>query len=201
MNKQSPKPLDDRAAQRDLTGVTHAYDAFGRHASMSDGVFLKQTGGTPGEAFTYDDDDNILTKTVNYSTSVALLEGLEISYGYNNDGSRAAMTVPTYESATEDTPGTFDYYYDDTGRMSNMTNPSGGSFIWTYDDNSWLASQTSKDAAGNTMVDATPGRREALPPPVPLRTVQDTFASHGSSISNAPRCWSGRGDLTQLSRV
>ena len=31
-----------------------------------------------------------------------------------------------------------------------------------------------------------PGSQEALPPPSPLRTVQDTFASYGSGTSNAP---------------
>jgi RHS repeat-associated protein len=136
-----------------IANAALTYDGFGRFASLTDGVFL-QVSTNPGEAFTYDDDNDILTKTVNYSSSVLALEGLEISYGYNQDGSRASMTVPTY-SSSGDVAGTFDYSYDDVGRMTGLTNPSGGAFSWSYDNNSWLASQLSKDAAGNTMVDTT----------------------------------------------
>ena len=40
---------------------------------------------------------------------------------------------------------------------------------------------------------ASPGSRAALLPPRPLRTVRESFPSHGSSLSNAP----SRGDAVR----
>jgi len=42
------------------------------------------------------------------------------------------------------------------------------------------------DERFRTYLPLRPSRREALPPPAPLRTVHDTFVSYGSSPSTAP---------------
>jgi hypothetical protein len=73
-------------------------------SSLTDGAFLA-VGTSPGEQFAYDDDDDVTSKTVNYSTSVSALEGLHVSYTFNYDDSQASMSVPTYSSGGRGGPG------------------------------------------------------------------------------------------------
>jgi YD repeat-containing protein len=83
-------------------------------------------------------------------------------------------------------------YYDAACRRTAVQNARGFLSTTVYDRADRVVADI--DPLGNI---TTPGSREALPPSRPLRTVQDTFASHGSSISSAPICRSGRGGLTQ----
>ena len=118
------------------------YDAYGRLHSLTDGVFLK-AGSAPGEALSYDDLDEPMSKTFNYSATVANLENLSVSYTYNPDGSRSGMTVPMDSGTT----GSFSYGYDDLERMASLTNPMGDETDWLYHTNGWLSSQYDYDGS------------------------------------------------------
>ena len=125
-----------------LADESLGYDAYGRLRSLTDGVFLK-VGTAPGEALSYDDLDELTSKTFSYSATVANLENLTVSYAYNPDGSRSGMTVPMGSGTT----GSFSYGYDDLGRMASLTSPMGDETDWLYHTNDWLSSQYDFDGS------------------------------------------------------
>ncbi len=109
-------------------GTTHYdYDQYGRVTHRKDAA---------GDyTFSYDDLDNVLTTTTTYAGIPAkpgALPTQTISYAYNPDGSRAAMTTPA---------GTFTYAYDDAGRMTSVTFPWSQTVFYSYDDVNRLTTQ------------------------------------------------------------
>lgn len=90
---------------------TNGYDVYDRVLISSD------TLGTYTN--TYDDDDNLLSKTTTYTG----LPAAKISYSYNNNGSRASMTTPRALSGSTYSYWTFTYGYDADGQATSVTCP------------------------------------------------------------------------------
>ncbi len=113
-----------------IADVGFTYDTYARRASMSD--------GTGSQNYTYDDLDDLLTKTVNFTNGPT---GLAMVYAYNNDGSCSQLTVPlTYYVAYPST-GSVYYSYDGLGRPVETDYPwgaLGGMTTHTYQANGWL---------------------------------------------------------------
>ncbi len=101
--------------------VAFTYDAYGRMTAKTDGA----------GSYTYIYDDN--NTAYSMSTTYTGLTGTKtVSYGYNNDGSRASMSTPS---------GGFTYTYDGAGRVTSVTNPASETLSWTYLDNNWIWKQ------------------------------------------------------------
>jgi len=106
-----------------VTGVTYSdgtaavnlgasgYDVYDRVTSYSDGV--------GSYTVSYDDDDNLLSKT----TAYAGLPAATVSYSYNYDGSRATLTTPKALSGSTYSYWTFSYGYDSDGQVTSLTCP------------------------------------------------------------------------------
>ncbi len=113
-----------------IADVGFTYDTYARRASMSD--------GTGSQNYTYDDLDELLTKTVNFTNGPP---SQAMVYAYNNDGSRSQLTFPlTYYTAYPST-GSVDYYYDGLGRPIETHYPwggFGGVTTHAYQANGWL---------------------------------------------------------------
>jgi len=104
--------------------VSFTYDAWGNIYSMTDA-----TGTT-----TYARDT--IGRPIAVSSQYTGLGAKVISYGYNPDGSRSAMSVPLSSGA-----GIFYYNYDALGRLTQLINPYSETFNWTYDDNGRVTSE------------------------------------------------------------
>jgi RHS repeat-associated protein len=93
--------------------VHYDHDIYGRVTLLRDGA------GTT--AYTYDENDAILSVTTTYTG----LPPQTISYAYYPDGHRATMTTPA---------GTFRYTYDLAGRITDVQCPwTGGDLHYEYD--------------------------------------------------------------------
>jgi len=104
-------------------GVTYNYDSYNRVSSIVDG-----TGTT---SYTYDDNDAILTTSTAYlKPTTGSYAPVTLSYTYYPDGSRASMTSP----GTFSIRPSFQYWYDDAGRMTNVLQPwVATSISYSYD--------------------------------------------------------------------
>ena len=91
------------------------------------------------------------------------------------------VTNQDYTTRTEN------YTYDDLNRLSTVSYGDGESQTYSFDamGNRLGRTDTITPQTGSpATTTSAPGRGAALPPRLPLRTVRDTFASHGSRISN-----------------
>jgi YD repeat-containing protein len=119
-------------------GVSYIYDAYGR--------VQQRTDAASQEIYAYDDLDVVQSVTTTYlsSTGTALFTR-EVSYTYNNDGSRATMKL-------DNQAGNYQYTYDAAGRLSQIqfpwyvTDQNGNhnlNVVYNYLFNNWLSGQTS----------------------------------------------------------
>ena len=109
-----------------ISAVSFGYDAYSRRTGISD--------GTGSQAYAYDDDDVLTTKTVTW----AGLGAKTISYSFYPNGNRAGMTADGQA---------FSYSYDAVGRMTGLTNALGEQCAWGYRDNGWLQSKALGNAS------------------------------------------------------
>ena len=89
----------------------NGYDVYDRVTSFSDGA--------GSYTASYDDDNNLLSKTTTYTG----LPAATVSYSYYNDGSQATMTTPKALSGSAYSYWTFSDTYDNDGRLAALTCP------------------------------------------------------------------------------
>ena len=120
-----------------LPNVTYTYDGYGRLSGEDNGV-VKQT-------YTYDDADNLLTKTVHFDNG-ALDDTL--TYAYNPDGSVASLTSAHLAVVSAGGTGTTRYTYDNAGNLKQVSYPwqdankAAQSVSYVYDEDDRLIKQT-----------------------------------------------------------
>ena len=102
--------------------ANYTYDGYGRVSSLVYG------GDT--YAYTYDDNDLVLTETDTY----AGLPARVLSYAYNDDGSRASLNISSLGL-------TYTYTYDNAGRLTNTAFSWGDSVTNKYQSNNWMTAQ------------------------------------------------------------
>jgi len=105
------------------TSVTLQRDTLGRVKEVDD-------GNSNVLKYTYDDNDTVTSTSTQYASWPT---AKTVSYGYNWDGTRASMTVPS---------GTYNYGYDIDRRLNAMTDPEGVSSSWLWDDAGRLSTET-----------------------------------------------------------
>ena len=111
-------------------GSVHlSYDSYGRRGNTSPGA-AGMTDVTGSQAYTYDDDDNLISKTVSW---VGVAGSKILTYGLNPNGSRQSMNADGRS---------FAYTYDGVGRLTGLTNDTPEMTSWTYFDNGWLHTKT-----------------------------------------------------------
>ena len=81
------------------------YDAYGRRGNTVAGS-AGMTDATGTQAYAYDDDDDLLTKTVTWT---GVTGSKVLTYAYNPDGSRKTMSAAGRN---------FGYTYDGVGRVT-----------------------------------------------------------------------------------
>jgi RHS repeat-associated protein len=92
------------------------YDAYDRSTGTSD--------GTGTNAYTYDDDNDLLTAVTTY----AGVPAQTLTYAYFPDGSRSSVATPA---------GMYSYTYDAIGRMVSVKNPAGEKSTFSFYANSF----------------------------------------------------------------
>ena len=102
--------------------ATYTYDGYGRVTNLVYG------GDT--YAYTYDDNDLVLTETDTY----AGLPARVLSYTYNDNGSRASMNIASLGL-------TYTYTYDSGGRLKVTSYSWGDSTNNSYLSNNWISAQ------------------------------------------------------------
>ena len=107
--------------------ANYTYDGYGRVSSLVYG------GDT--YAYTYDDNDLVLTETDTY----AGLPARVLSYAYNDDGSRASLNISSLGL-------TYTYTYDNAGRLTNTAFSWGDSVTNKYQSNNWITDQNNNIA-------------------------------------------------------
>jgi len=112
----------------DFSQINYESNGFGRvtstmhQTSTGTGDIVSQTT----EAYTYDDQDNVLTKKTSFDSGVSAT----VTYTYYDNGERATMSLGGY---------TYSYQYNDDGTLSKIipSNGSGpvpgGEVDYTYD--------------------------------------------------------------------
>jgi len=164
-----------KVGRPDRTSLTYTYDADGNQLTQTNGAG-KTTGYTYDALnrqitvtnplhqvtrFGYDFDGNRISLTnpagqvtsysyspANQLTKISYSNAStpDVSYTYNADGYRAAMTDGT---------GTSAYAYDDLGRLSSQTNGAGATVRYGYDNAGDITSITYPN--GNTVTQAYDG--------------------------------------------
>ena len=102
--------------------AAYTYDGYGRVTNLVYG------GDT--YAYTYDDNDLVLTETDTY----AGLPARVLSYAYNDDGSWASLNISSLGL-------TYTYTYDNAGRLTNTAFSWGDSVSNKYQSNNWMTAQ------------------------------------------------------------
>ena len=120
-----------------IGSVSYAYDSYGRRSAMYD--------GTGGQAYAYDDVNNLITKNVSHTG----ITGQTLGYAFWPDGSRKQMTT---------SQGSFLYSYDAVGRMTTLVNPSAETSSWVYQANGWLSTQTQANGTSTVYTRDPQGR-------------------------------------------
>ena len=110
------------------------YDLYNRITLMTD--------GTGTVAYAYDDDDRVTSTKTTFvapnGTSALPVE--TISYAYNTDGTKAAMTTPGTTFLYNG--GRFTYTYDNAGRMTRVNTPwVATALAYTYDADDRIVQQ------------------------------------------------------------
>ena len=107
--------------------ATYTCDDYGRIRTVA--------YGADTYAYTYDDNDLLLSETVTYATLPVGNNTRTTSYTYNPDGSRATMSVDTNVALT------YTYTYDNAGRLRNTAFSWGDSVTNSYLSNNWVSAQ------------------------------------------------------------
>jgi len=134
-------PIDSRLTDIDYpTGTSphFDYDDYGRVTGITD--------STGQFAYTYDDNDLILTATTTYTG----LTPKTITYNYYPDGSRASMSISGFSGYPSSLYYTYGNSYDTAykGRRVTVTPPAGMVFNFSYNTNGQIAERK----VGNTLV-------------------------------------------------
>ena len=106
------------------------------------------SGGAGLTAYTYDDDDDLLSTTRGFSGAAGVLgTGVATDYAYYPDGSLETMSFPglgtQFHSLDSSFPSgntpTYTYDYNGIGQLNGMTNPFGDKPGWGYLGNGWMS--------------------------------------------------------------
>ena len=136
-NDPESMPTDIMYPSGTIGAVHFNYDQYGRRGNIATGA-PGMTDGTGGQAYAYDDADNLTAKQVTWTG----LPPKTVSYSFYSDGSQASMNADGQ---------TFSYGYDAVGRMTGLTNPFSETSAWTYKYNSWLATCTRSNSGGGVV--------------------------------------------------
>jgi len=125
---------------------TFSYDGYGRVIQVQEGSGTAQNT----YAYDYDDLDHITEVDTTYSNvgGSALLPTIKVSYGFNNDGSRASMEI-AWTNNSNNYAYSFSYSYFANGLLQTVTLPWKNAFNtsvnetlnYTYFPNDWLKTQ------------------------------------------------------------
>lgn len=138
MNSEKPKPKEEIFAEKNMgSSVTYQYDGIGRVISRT--AYTDKGEAELVTAYTYNDDNLVLTKITTYPTGEAY-ETLEFSLNEKGDYSQLHMMSVFWKSDTV-TPFEWSYdVYNDLLYSKTMRDDHGKqiAFNYEYDDNGSL---------------------------------------------------------------
>jgi RHS repeat-associated protein len=160
-----------------IADVAYQYDSYARRIGMTD--------GTGSQSYTYDDLDDLLVKTTNFTGGP---QGLQITRHYRPDGhlEYRDLPLPSGGSMGYDRNG---YQYDGLGRLASFNllpnSFTGFRYTYSYWANGWLKESDGPSSSDGSTVPITK-TQYAYNPRGFLSTLENDYTGTGQSAILTP---------------